>query len=343
MTRICIRVLPVVIGLVFLGFGVAAEPPESDYKVLKKIKIGGEGRWDYLTMDSDSGRLYISRSTRVQVVDIENEKLVGEVPNTKGIHGIALAPRHKKGFTSNGQDSSVTIFDLGTLKETGRVTVGKGPDAIIYDPATDRVFTFNAGSQDATAISAESGEVAGTVKLEGRPEFAAANEKGMVYVAIVSKSEVVAFDAKTLEVKNRWSLDPGKGPHGLAMDKTKRRLFVTCSNEKMIVMSADSGKILETLTIGKGTDAAGYDPGTNLAFSSNGDGTLTIVEEKPADHYQVQANVPTQAGARTMAVDTKKHQVLLVTASFKKADPNQKQKGRPGFEPDSFVVLVVGK
>jgi YVTN family beta-propeller protein len=205
--------ISLVVGLVMVWAGAQAraEDAAGGYKILKKIEVTGDGGWDYLTMDAESHRLYIARSNRVQVVDIEEGKLVGEVTNTPGIHGIALAPKWKRGFTSNGSDDSVTIFDLGTLKEISRVKVGKRPDAIIYDPATDRIFTFNAGSKDATALSAEKGEVVGTVALEGKPESGVADGKGMIYVNIEDKNELVAFDAEKLTVKNRWPLTGARG------------------------------------------------------------------------------------------------------------------------------------
>ena len=341
MMRTLLWALPAV-TLLLTSFPARADQPA--YKVLKTIKIGGEGGWDYLTMDSDGRRLYIARSDRVTVVDVDAGKVVGEVPKTQGIHGIALDLKRKHGFSSNGQDGSVSIFDLETLKETSRVKVGARPDAIIYDPASDRVFTFNAGSSDATAVSAADGTVAGTVKLGGKPEGVVVDGKGLVFVNIEDKNEVAVFDAKELTVKNRWPLAPGEKAVGLGIDCAKRRLFATCGNEKMIVLEADSGKVLATLPIGKGTDACAFDPGTGLAFSSNGagDGTLTIVEEKPTDTYKVLANVPTQAGAHTMALDTKTHNVVLCTAKFKPAPAGAGGRRRV-IEPDSFVVLIVGK
>jgi DNA-binding beta-propeller fold protein YncE len=326
--------------IVFSGIGQSAEQPESGYRVIKKIPLGGDGGWDYLSMDPEAQRLYIARANRVMVVDVEKGKLVGEVPNTPGIHGVALVPKHKRGFTSNGGDSTVTIFDLETLREIARPKVGSRPDAIIYDPASDRVFTFNAGSSDTTALSAEDGKVAGTVKLGGRPEFAVADGKGMVYVNIEDKNEVVAFDAKELNVKNRWPLAPGKTPTGLSMDRANRRLFATCRNEKMVILDADSGQVVATPTIGKGTDASAFDPEKRLAFSSNNDGTVTVVEEQSADKYRVLGSVPTQAGSKTMALDPKTHTLYLGAARFKAAAPGQR--GRT-VEPDSFMVLVVGK
>jgi YVTN family beta-propeller protein len=340
MTRI--RICAGVALCVVLAWGLAtpAEEKESGYKVIKKIELGGEGGWDYLTMDSATGRLYIARATRVQVVDTVNGKLAGEIPNTKGVHGVALVPKHKKGFVSNGGDASVTVFDPESLKETARIKVGEGPDGIIYDSFTDQVFTFNGRSRDATAIDAAAGTVAGTVKLGDKPEGAVSDGKGLVFVNLENKSEVAVIDAKKHEVKNTYALGEGKGAVGLAIDTAKRRLFVTCGNQKMVVLDADGGKVIATLPIGRGTDAAVFDQELGLAFSSNGDGTLTVVGEKDGK-YQVIENVPTQAGARTCALDPKTHNIYLATAKQKAAPPGTK--GRPSFEPNSFVVLVVGK
>jgi len=270
------------------------------------------------------------------VMDLDNGKIVGDVPKTTGVHGVVLAPKLKRGFTSNGGDSTVTIFDLATLKETARVKVGDGPDAILFDPATNRVFTFNAKSQDATALAADTGAVVGTVKLGGRPEAGVSDEKGMVYVNVQGKNEVVAFDAKELVVKHRWPLAPGETPVGLGIDLNKRRLFSTCRNDKMVILEADTGKVLGTLPIGKGTDACIFDPSVNLAFSSNKDGTLTVVEAPAAAPFRVLANVQTQLGAKTMALDAKTHNIYLATAQFtagKMAAP----------VPGTFTILVVGK
>jgi DNA-binding beta-propeller fold protein YncE len=320
-----------------------ARGADEGYHVLKKIEVGGEGGWDYLTMDSAARRLYISRGTRVMVLDVDEGKIVGEIANTPGVHGIALVPELDKGFTSNGREGTVTVFSLKTLAEMARVKVGKNPDAIFYDPASRRVFTFNGASRDATAIDAESGKVVGTVKLEGRPESAASDERGQIYVNIEDKHEVVAFDAQKLSVIHRWSLAPDKEPAGLAMDRTNRRLFSTCHSEKMVILDADSGKIVATPAIGKRTDACVFDPETGLAFSSNGDGTLTVVHEESPSEFRVVANVPTQLGARTMALDTKTHNILLATARVKPAPAGAKGRQRPSFEPGSFVILVVGK
>jgi DNA-binding beta-propeller fold protein YncE len=339
MTRIRTWILPA-FCLLLLGFAVRADKPAPAYHVLKKYELGGEGGWDYLSLDAEARRLYISRANRVTVMDVETGKVVGEVPKTPGIHGVALVPERKRGFSSNGGEATVTVFDLETLKEIKRIKVGQRPDAIIYDPASGRVFTFNAGSKDSTAIDADGLTVAGTVPLGGKPEFAVSDHKGQVYVNLEDKGEVVGFDSKKLTETNRWSVAPGKDPSGLAMDRTKRRLFVTCGNQKMVVLDTESGKVLATPEIGKGTDACVFDAEAGLAFSSNRDGTLTMVDEEPADHYRVVANVQTQLGARTMALDTKTHHIFLATARFKPAQPGQR---RPAQEPNSFVILEVGK
>ena len=287
------------------------------FSVHDTYAVGGDGGWDYLTVDSASHRLYISRSTRVTVLDTKKGAVIGEVANTPGVHGIAIAPKQGHGFTSNGQDNSVTVFDVKTLKETAHLPVGARPDAIIYDPASNRVFTMNAESQDATAIDAKSLKVVGTVPLGGRPEYAAVDEKGKLFVNMVESNELVAIDSKALTVKSRWSLAPGTHPSGLAIDAKNRRLFAVCGNEKMIVLDADTGRLVALPTIGKGPDAAAFDAKTGLAFSSNGrDGTVTVIKEVSPEQFDVIATVTTQAGARTMALDPDTHRLYLATARF---------------------------
>jgi len=333
MGRILVSMASVALLITLWCAPTAAAPP--DYKVIKRIPVGGEGGWDYLTIDSAARRLYIARSNRVQVVDLEQGTLAGEVPNCPGIHGVALVPEKDRGYTSNGQEGSVTVFDLKTLKEVARIKVGQRPDAIIYDPSTKRVFTMNASTKDVSAIDVDTDKVVGTVPLGGKPEFAVADEAGKVYVNLEDKNEVLVFDAKELRELNRWPLGPGKEPAGLSMDRKNRRLFSTCHSEHMVVLNADDGKVVATPKIGKGTDACVFDPETALAFSSNGDSTLTVVHEDDPDHFSVVANVKTEPGARTMALDAKTHNICLVTA---KPKPGQRRQ----FEPNSFVVIVVG-
>lgn len=324
-----------------VSVGAAPAAPPA-YHLIQKVTLGGEGGWDYLTVDPASRRLYISRGTHVMVVNADTLKIVGDIPNTNGVHGIAFAPKLGRGFTSNGRDGSVTIFDLKTLKTLGTAPTGSNPDCIVYDPATERVFTFNGGSNDATAISAATGKVLGTIPLGGRPEFAAVDGKGMVYDNLEDKSEVAAIDARTLTVKNHWSLSPEESPSGLAMDTRSRRLFAVCDGQKMAVVNADTGKVVAAPAIGNGPDAAGFDPATRLAFSSNGqDGTLTVVRENTPDSFTVAQTVPTQAGARTMALDAKTHRVFLVTATPGPAAPGQTGRRR-SYVPGTFTLLVVG-
>ena len=320
-------------------------PNSSGYKLLKKIKIGGEGGWDYIFDDSKNHRLYVSHATKVVVIDTDKDTIIGEIPNTNGVHGVAVAEDFGRGFTSNGRDNSVTIFDLKTLKPLDTVKVGENPDTIIYDAATKRIFTFNGRSSDATAIDAASGKVAGTIALGGRPEFAISDGKGTIFVNIEDKSEVVAFDSKKLEVKNRWSIAPGEEPSGLAFDAKTRRLFAVCANEKMIVLNADNGKIIADLPTGKGTDAAGFDPKTGFAFASNGAGTMTIVREDKNNKFSVVENIETQRGARTMTLDAKTGKIYLPTAEFGEtpAPTKERPNPRPAIVPDSFVILIFGK
>ncbi|PYS81875.1 MAG: YVTN family beta-propeller domain-containing protein [Acidobacteria bacterium] len=317
----------------------------SGYHVTKKTVLGGDGGWDYLTVDAKARRIYISRSTHVMVVDADSAALVGDIPGTNGVHGIAIASDLDKGFISDGRDANVTIFDTRTLKVLGTAPAGKNPDAIIYDSASKRVFAFNGTSKDATAIDAKTGTVAGTIPLGGKPEFAAADEKGHVFVNIEDTSEIVQFDSNKLSVENRWRIAPGQEPSGLAMDRKHRRLFSVCSNKLMVVVNADSGAVITTLPIGQGTDAAGFDPETGFAFSSNGEGTLTVVHEDSADKFSVVDTVPTQVRARTMALDTKTHQVFTVTAEFGPPPAATAQQPRPRapMVPGSFTLLTLSR
>ena len=333
--------LALFVGLV-ATFSSAADP---GYHVIKTYKLGGEGGWDYLNLDSSSRRLYISRATHVMVIDADSGKPVGDIPDTPGVHGIALAPELGRGFISNGREGTVTIFDLESLKLITKVKAGDNPDAILYDPATKRVFTFNGKSHDSTAIDAAKGTVLGTIKLEGKPEFAVSDGKGEIFVNIEDKSQLDAIDPTKLEVKSRWPLAPCEEPSGLAMDRKNRRLFAGCDNKMMAVVDADTGKVLATPAIGDGVDATAFDEGTSLAFASCGEGVLTVVREESPAKFSVAENVKTQEGARTLALDAKTHQVFVVTAKFgpPPAPTSENPHPRHSILPDSFVVLVVGK
>jgi DNA-binding beta-propeller fold protein YncE len=324
---------------------VALAAPGPGYKVVNTYKVGGDGSWDYLTADAAARRLYISRATHVVVLDLDSGKTVGDIPDTPGVHGIALAPELGRGFVSNGREGTVSIFDMKTLATSSKVKVGDNPDAILYDPATKRVFTFNGRSQDSTAIDAEKGTVLGTIKLDGKPEFAASDGKGGIWVNIEDKSELVSIDPNKLVVKSTWPLAPCKEPSGLALDKKSRSLFVGCDNKMMAVVNADTGKVLATLPIGEGVDATAFDDETGLAFASCGEGVLTVVKEDSPDKFSVAENVPTQQGARTLALDSKTHNVFVVTAKFgpPPAATADNPHPRRTILPDTFVVLVIGK
>jgi len=317
----------------------------SGYHLLKTIKVGGDGFWDYLAFDSPTRRLFISRGTRVMVLNVDSEKLVGEIPDTPGVHGIALAQDQGNGFTSNGMAGTISIFDLRSLQVIGHAQAEMNPDAIAYDPATKRVFAMNGRSGSATVLDAITGGVLGTIPIGGKLEFAVADGAGHIYVNIENKSEEVELDSKNMTVMAHWPLDPCKDPTGLAMDAKHRRLFAGCANRMMAVIDADSGKVIATPPIGAGVDSNQFDPETGFAFASNGSGTLTVIHEDSPDRFSVVEEVPTQQGARTMALDLKTHEVYLVTAQFAPpAAPTQDNPHpRPSLVPDSFVVLVFGR
>ena len=304
---------------------LAGETSTSGYKVLQTWAIGGSERWDYLSIDPAARRLYVARSTHVSVIDADSGKVLGDIPDTAGVHGVAIASEQGHGFTSNGKDDSVWMFDLATIKPIKKIKVGKKPDAIIFDPATKRVFVMNGKSEDTTAIDAASGDVVGTVALGGGPEFAASDGKGKIYINLEEQAETLEVDAVNLKVLSRWSLKPSATPTGLAIDRETGRLFVGCRSKQMVVLNVADGKPVASLPIGAGVDATAYDPETKLAFASNGDGTLTIVGES-AGKYTVLDNIATVKGAKTMALDPKSHRVLLGAA-----------------KADGFAILVVGK
>jgi DNA-binding beta-propeller fold protein YncE len=327
--------------LLTLATAMAAAP---SYRILHTWTLGGDGGWDYLKVDPEARRLYIARATRVMVINADTGESVGEVSDTPGVHGVALVPEIGKGFASNGREDTVSAFDLKTLKTLNKIKVGKRPDAIWYDSATKRVFTFNAGSQDSTAIDAQKGEVVGTIPLGGKPEFAQSDGKGTVFVNLEDKHQLFALDANKLTVTQRWPLAGCEEPSGLAIDTKKRRLFVGCGNKVMPVVDADSGKILATIPIGDGVDATAFDEDTGLAFASCGEGVLTVAHEDAPGKFTAE-NVSTQRGARTMALDPKTHRVYTVTAKFGQAPAPTADNPhpRPPVLPDSFIVLMLGQ
>jgi YVTN family beta-propeller protein len=313
------------IYFLLVAFTISAWAADS-YQITKKIPIPGQGSWDYLTVDEGARRLYVSHGTQVEVLDLDSGAIVGKIENTQGVHGIAIAPDLGRGFVSDGQSSTVTIFDLKTLKMIADVPTGKKPDAIIYDPATSRVFAFNGGSNSATVIEAKDGKVAGTIGLGGGPEFAAADGNGYVYNNLEDESLVLKINSRTLKVEQRWPTAPCASPSSMAIDAANRRLFLGCRSKVMAVMNADTGQVITALPIGDHVDATAFDVETRLIFNSNGEGTVTVIRQDSPDKYSVVETVETLPRAKTSALDPKTHRLFLSTA-----------------ESGQFEVLVMGK
>jgi Uncharacterized conserved protein len=312
---------------------------QSKAKLVNKISIEGNGSWDYISVDEASSKIYVSHATVAQVIDSKTGTLVGTIPDTKGIHGIAIAADLNKGFTSNGRDSSVTVFNLKTLEVIAKVKVtGKNPDAILYDAFSQKVFTFNGGSSNSTVIDAKENKVVTTIPLDGRPEFSVTNGNGKVYVNIEDKSLINVINSKTLQVEKRWSIAPGEEPSGLALDNSTHRLFSVCSNKLMVVSDAEAGTVITTLPIGDRCDGVAFDPKYKRAYSSNGEGSITVVQEVNANKFKIIETVSTQAGAKTIAIDKMTHHLYLPTAEFEAATSGSR---RPAVKPNSFVILDV--
>lgn len=336
--------IKVFIALVCFELFVHAQATKSQYTIANKIPVAGDDWWDYLTMDESTGRLFISHGIQVQVLDVEKRTVIGAIPDTRGVHGIALAQDLNKGFTSNGRDTSVTVFNLQTLSVIRKIKVtGANPDAILYDPFMHRVFTFNGGSSNSTVIDANTNEVIGTIELDGKPEFAVIDEQGRVFVNIEDKSEVSRLNPSTMSVEKTWKVSPGEEPSGLAIDKVSHRLFIVCDNKLMVIMDAQNGNIITTLPIGERVDGCAFDPVLKRAYSSNGEGTLTVVQEENENKFSLIENVPTQKGARTIAVDAKTHHLYLPAAEYlpTPAATTENPHPRPPIKPNSFVVLDV--
>jgi DNA-binding beta-propeller fold protein YncE len=312
----------------------------EDYRLLARRTLGGEGFWDYFAIDQQARRLYISRWSHVMVVDADSYQVVGDIPGIEGVHGIAIAPELGRGFITEDEANRITIFDLRTLKKTAIAKTGNSPDGMIYDSSSKRVFVFS-GDGKVTAVDAATGAVTGSAELGGSPEFAASDGRGHIYDNLEDKNEVVQIDSGNLRILNRWSLAPGENPSGMAIDAAHHRLFVGCRNRKLVVMDSDTGKVVTTVPIGDGVDANRFDPVTNLVFSSNGDGTLTVVHEDSANVYSGIANVPTRRGARTMELDPQTHRVYLVTAQLG-LQPTQPHTPPP-MVPGTFELLVYGQ
>jgi YVTN family beta-propeller protein len=327
--------------LLALALSLAAAPDNGggSYKVLRSYQVGNDGGWDYLTVDSAARKLYVSHATRVEVLDLDSGKKAGEIPDTPGVHGIALVPELKRGFVSNGKANTVTAFETTTLKPVAQIPAGKNPDAIIYDPASKRIFVSNGTSQDVTAIDAATMKVAGTIPAGGRPEFAVADGKGHVFLNVEDKSLMLQIDSRTLKVLNTWKVAPCEEPASLALDAANQRLFAGCRNKMMAVVDAVSGKVITTLPVGDHVDATVFDGKNKLVFNSNGDGTISVIRQEGADKYSLLQTVTTQRGAKTAAMDPKTGLLFLPVADYSAASAGSK----PAMVPNSFKILVVGK
>ena len=313
---------------------------QSNYKIANKLHVEGEGGWDYLNVDEVNGRIFVSHATVAQVIDIKTGKLVGTIPDTKGIHGIAIANDLNKGFTSNGRDSSVTVFNLKTLEVITKIKVtGQNPDAILYDPFSQKIFTFNGGSSNSTVINAKDNKVIATVQLDGKPEFSVTDGKGKVFVNIEDKSVINVINSTTLKVEQHWPIAPGEGPSGLALDNQNHRLFSVCGNKLMVVTDAETGKIITSLPIGDRCDGVAFDPEMKRAYASNGEGSITVVQEENSNSFIVLETVKTQPGAKTIAIDKTSHHLYLTTAEYESA-PSATNR-RPPVKPNSFVILDI--
>lgn len=318
----------------------AAKPGASGYHVIKTVPVPGDEGWDYVYVDTDARRVYISHGSHTVVMNADTYAIEGDIPDTQGVHGIAVASDLGRGFISAGRANTAVIFDLKNLKTIGTVKTDFNPDAIIYDPASKRVFTFNGRGKNSTAINAADGSVAGTIPLADKPEFAVADGKGAIFVNGEDTSNLIAFDSQNLKETHRWPLAPCKSPSGLAADLKTRRLLAVCDDKVSSIVDADSGKVVANPAICEGPDAAAFDPSSNYFFASCGDGNLTVIHEDSPDKYTVVENVPTKKTARTMGLDLKTHKIFLPSAEF---DPPAPGERRGKMKPGSFAIIVVGK
>ena len=311
----------------------AADAPAGSYHLLKEIAVGGEGNWDYLSVDSAGRRLYVSHGSKVVVINVDQDTVVGEITDTPGVHGIAIAPELGLAFTSNGRENKASIVDLKTLQTKSKVATGQNPDAILYEPGRQEVYTFNGRGNSATVFNARTGELVATIPLTGKPEFAAADPAaGRVYCNIEDKNEILVLDTKTHSVVGHWPIAPGEEASGLAFDDAHHRIFIGCHNKLMPMIDSTNGKIVTSVPIGGGVDANAFDPGTQLAFSSNGeDGTVTVAHEDSPEKLTVVQTLKTEKGARTMTLDTKTHKLYLAN------------RPRTGGTTAAFKVLVYGQ
>jgi DNA-binding beta-propeller fold protein YncE len=328
------------VAVALLISAASASGADGPYHFIKEIPVGGEGGWDYLAVDGAARRLYVSHATKVVVIDLEKDEVVGEMADTPGVHGIAIASTLNRVFASNGRESKASIIDAKTLATLMKVDTGQNPDAILFEPGQQEVYTFNGRGKSATVFAADSGKVVATIELPGKPEFAVCDpEAGRVYNNIEDKSEVVAIDTKTHKVVDTWPIAPGEEASGMAFDQAHHRLFLGCGNKMMVMMDSATGKVITNVPIGDGVDANAFDPGTQLVFSSNGEGNVTIAHEDSPDKLTVVQILDTERGARTMTLDPKTHKIYLSSAKYEADTPGQR---RPRAIPGSFKVLVYG-
>jgi YVTN family beta-propeller protein len=330
-----IYILTLIVGT---SFFLLQAQTASSYKIVNKIHLEGDEKWDYLFSDDLNSRLYVSHGSMVQFVDESKGTLVGKISGMNGVHGIAIAPELSKGFISSGKDSSVVIFDTRTLQVITKITVtGKGPDAIMFDSFSKKVFVFNGKSNNATVIDAATNKIVATIPLDGKPEFSVSDGRGKVYVNLEDKSSIAVINPTTCKVEHVWPIAPGEEPTGLALDNVTHRLLSVCGNKLMVITDAGSGKVISTLPIGEKSDGTAFDPGVKRAYSSNGDKTMTVVKEGTDGMFSVMNDFPTQEGARTITINKMTHHIYLSAANFDPAQEGQKPKITPG----TFVILDI--
>lgn len=335
----------VALTAVSVAAATAMRPPPAPpphYGFIRQIRLAGEQGWDYLSIDAAARRLYVAHGDHVDVIDLDSDSPVGSIADTPGAHGVAIAHELGRGFVSNGRSSQASVVDLNSLATIARVATDDGPDAIVYEPGRSEVYTFNGRGQSATVFDAKSGQPIATIALPGRPEFAVADPAaGRIYENIEDKNLIVVIDVRTHTIAQQWPIAPGEGASGMDIDTAHHRLFVGCHNQRMLMIDSGSGQVIASVTIGKGVDANAFDPGTQLAFSANGEGTVTIAHEDSPQKLSVVQTLTTQPGARTIALDPSTHKIYLATADRVSA-PNAAPGTRPAIVPGSFRVLVYG-
>ena len=338
------KLFRLLLAVVLVSPSLKAQP--VGFQLIKKTVIGGEGGWDYLAVDAENRRLYVSHSSRVEVLNADTHEKVGEISNLQGVHGIAIAAKKGRGITTNGRTNNATIFDIKTLAIIAEVPTGKNPDALLYDEFSDRVYIFNHSGGDATVVDISTGKVTGTIVLGGEAlEAGASDGKGTIFVNLEDVNEIVSFDTKTLTIKNRWKIAPGEEPTGLAIDTKTHRLFTVCHNELMMILDSDNGNIVAQVPIGKRVDGVVFDPSTKQAISSNGEGTISIVQEVSANEFKALESVKTEVGARTIAFDSKTHHVFVSSAQYgtAPAPTTENPRPRPPVLPGTFMIVELGK